>query len=147
MKVRCHREGLLSAVQLANVAVPARGPKPILQNLKAIAEGDRCTLLATDLELGIRLEVRGVRVEEPGREVLRSDLDSLGAEHQGDVEPLLGRRQTGAPVVEVRIPRVSPDRVVHSAHSRGGYTVDRASRQGLAFPTEPMLERQPEVMW
>jgi DNA polymerase-3 subunit beta len=70
MKVTCHREGLLSGVQLASVAVPARGPKPILQNLKAIAEDDRCTLLATDLELGIRLEVRGVRVEEPGEAIL-----------------------------------------------------------------------------
>ena len=36
---------------------------------------------------------------------------------------------------------------LHSAHSRGGYPVDRASRQGLAFPTEPVLERPPEVMW
>src|ERR1700745_127102 len=32
---------------------------------------------------------------------------------------------------------------LHSAHSRGGYPVDRASRQGLAFPTEPALERPP----
>jgi DNA polymerase-3 subunit beta len=70
MKVTCHREGLLAAVQLASVALPARGPKPILQNLKAIAEADRCTLLATDLELGIRLEVRGIRVEEPGEAIL-----------------------------------------------------------------------------
>ena len=55
MKVQCHREGLLSAVQLASVAVPARDLKPVLRNLKAIAQTDRCTLLATDLELGIRL--------------------------------------------------------------------------------------------
>jgi DNA polymerase-3 subunit beta len=70
MKVHCHREGLLSAVQLASVAVPSRDVKPILRNLKAIADGDRCTLLATDLELGIRLEVRGVRVDEPGEAIL-----------------------------------------------------------------------------
>jgi DNA polymerase-3 subunit beta len=70
MKVRCHREGLLSAFQLASVAVPARDLKPILRNLKTIAEADRCTLLATDLELGIRLEVRGIRVEEPGAALL-----------------------------------------------------------------------------
>jgi DNA polymerase III subunit beta len=70
MKVRCHREGLLSAVQLASVAVPARDLKPILRNLKAVADGDRCTLLATDLELGIRLEVRGIQVEEPGEALL-----------------------------------------------------------------------------
>jgi DNA polymerase-3 subunit beta len=70
MKVYCHREGLLSAFQLASVAVPSRDLKPILRNLKAIADGDRCTLLATDLELGIRLEVRGLRVEEPGEALL-----------------------------------------------------------------------------
>ena len=66
MKALYHREGLLSAFQLASVAVPARDVKPILRNLKAIADGDRCTLLATDLELGIRLDVLGVRVEERG---------------------------------------------------------------------------------
>src|SRR5262245_59981496 len=70
MKVHCHREGLLSAVQLASGAVPARDVKPILRNIKAIADQDRCTLLATDLELGIRLEVRGMKVEEPGEAIL-----------------------------------------------------------------------------
>ncbi len=70
MKVRCHREGLLSAFQLASVAVPARDLKPVLQNLKVIATPERCTLLATDLELGIRLEVRGIQVEEPGEALL-----------------------------------------------------------------------------
>jgi DNA polymerase III subunit beta len=66
MKAVCQREALLSACQLASVAVAARDVKPILKNLKAIVEPDRCTLMATDLELGIRLEVRSVKVEEPG---------------------------------------------------------------------------------
>jgi DNA polymerase-3 subunit beta len=70
MKAHCHREGLLSAFQLASVAIPARDVKPILRNVKAIAETDRCTLMATDLELGIRLEVRGLKVEEPGEAIL-----------------------------------------------------------------------------
>src|SRR6516162_7997586 len=70
MKVRCHREGLLSAFQLASAAIASRDVKPILQNLKAIANPDRFTLLGTDLELGIRLEVRGVNVEEPGDALL-----------------------------------------------------------------------------
>jgi len=70
MKVRCHREGLLSAFQLVGAAVPSRDLKPILRNLKAIAENDRCTLLATDLELGIRLEVRGIQVQEGGNALL-----------------------------------------------------------------------------
>ena len=72
MKVLCHREGLLSAFQLASIAVPGRDLKPILRNVKTIADGDHCTLLATDLELGIRLDVRGVKVEEPGAALLPS---------------------------------------------------------------------------
>lgn len=70
MKATYHREGFLSAVQLASAAVAARDVKPILRNLKVITEPDRCTLMATDLELGIRLEVRGIRVEEPGEAIL-----------------------------------------------------------------------------
>ena len=70
MKALCHREGLLAACQLASVAVAARDIKPILRNLKAIAEPESCTLMATDLELGIRLEVRGVKVEETGEAIL-----------------------------------------------------------------------------
>ncbi|HEV3262234.1 MAG TPA: DNA polymerase III subunit beta [Gemmataceae bacterium] len=70
MKATYHREGLLAACQLASAAVAARDVKPILRNLKVITEADRSTLMATDLELGIRLEVRGVKVEEPGEAIL-----------------------------------------------------------------------------
>src|SRR4029077_1967279 len=70
MKIVCHREGLLSACQLASVAVASRDVKPVLKNLKAVVNYDRCTLMATDLELGIRLEVRGIKVEEPGEALL-----------------------------------------------------------------------------
>jgi DNA polymerase-3 subunit beta len=70
MKAVCQREALLSACQLASVAVAARDVKPILKNLKAIVEPDRCTLMATDLELGIRLEVRSVKVEESGNAII-----------------------------------------------------------------------------
>jgi DNA polymerase III subunit beta len=70
MKALCHREGLLAACQLASVAVASRDVKPILKNIKAIVEPERCTLMATDLELGIRLEVRSVNVQEPGEAIL-----------------------------------------------------------------------------
>src|ERR1700760_3263761 len=70
MKATYHREGLLSAFQLASAPPPPRGKKPILKTLKIITEPDRCTLMATDLELGIRLEVRGIKVEEPGEALL-----------------------------------------------------------------------------
>jgi DNA polymerase-3 subunit beta len=70
MRMVCNREGLLSACQLASVAVAARDVKPILRNFKAVVEDDRCTLMATDLELGIRLEVRSLKAEEPGEAIL-----------------------------------------------------------------------------
>ncbi len=70
MKVTCHREGLLSACQLASVAVATKEVKPVLRNLKAILKEDRCTLMATDLELGVRLDVLGVTAEQPGEALL-----------------------------------------------------------------------------
>jgi DNA polymerase-3 subunit beta len=70
MKIVCHREGLLSACQLASAAVASRDVKPILKNLKAVVTDDRCTLMATDLELGIRLDVRGIKVTEGGDALL-----------------------------------------------------------------------------
>jgi len=70
MKATYHREGLLAAVQLTSVAVASRDVKPILRNLKIITDSDRSTLMATDMELGIRLDVRGVKVAEPGEAIL-----------------------------------------------------------------------------
>jgi DNA polymerase-3 subunit beta len=61
---------LLSACQLASAAIPARDVKPILKNLKAIANDGRCTLMATDMEVGIRLDVQGLTIQEPGEAIL-----------------------------------------------------------------------------
>ena len=69
MIIHCQRDGLLAACQLVSVAAAARTPKAILTNIKAIAETDRLTLVATDLEVGIRYELAGVRVEEPGEAI------------------------------------------------------------------------------
>jgi DNA polymerase-3 subunit beta len=70
MKATCHREGLLAACQLVSVAVPSRDIKPVLRNFKAVVDGDRCTLMATDTEVGIRMEVRSVKTDEPGEALL-----------------------------------------------------------------------------
>jgi DNA polymerase-3 subunit beta len=51
--------------------VPARSPKPQLQNIKLIARSDEAsTLLATDLEVGIRHRVLGIKVDKPGEVIL-----------------------------------------------------------------------------
>src|SRR5262245_62929944 len=70
MKVICPREGLLAASQLASAAVAVREVKPILRNLKAIAEDGRFTLMATDLEIGIRHEMRSLQMVSPGESIL-----------------------------------------------------------------------------
>jgi DNA polymerase III subunit beta len=70
MKLYCEREALLGDCQLASAAATTRDIKPILRNLKAIADGDKCVLMATDLELGIRLQVRSPQVQEPGEAIL-----------------------------------------------------------------------------
>ena len=71
MKSLCNREGLLAGFAMVSGVVPARSPKPILQNVKLVADGDGgSTLLATDLEVGIRYRVLGVKVDQPGSAIL-----------------------------------------------------------------------------
>ena len=70
MKVTCDREALLAAFQTAAAVVPARSPKPILQNMKLEVSDTEAILLATDLEVGIRLQVPGIQAQVPGSAVL-----------------------------------------------------------------------------
>jgi len=59
MKVRCPREPLLAALQSASAVVPARSPKPVLTNVKLEASREGTVLSATDLEVGIRIDLDG----------------------------------------------------------------------------------------
>ena len=70
MKVTCLRDNLLTACQMVASATAARSTRPILTNLKAIAQDDMLVLMATDIELGIRYELRGVTVAEAGMAIL-----------------------------------------------------------------------------
>lgn len=70
MKITCDREKLLAAFQTAATVAPARSPKPILQNVKLVVEENSATLMATDMEVGIRIVVTGIDVEAPGSAVL-----------------------------------------------------------------------------
>jgi DNA polymerase III subunit beta len=73
MRVLCNREGLLTAFGMVSGAVPARSPKPILQNVKLVADADEgSVLMGTDLEVGIRHQVLGLKVERPGSVILPS---------------------------------------------------------------------------
>src|SRR3954471_23280477 len=71
MRALCNREGLLAGFGMVGGVVPARSPKPILQNVKLVADPDEgSTLMATDLEVGIRYRVLGVKVDRPGAVIL-----------------------------------------------------------------------------
>ena len=52
------------------MAVAARTTKPILSNVKAVDHDDALTLMGTDLEVGIRYELRGVKVGRAGWAIL-----------------------------------------------------------------------------
>ncbi len=73
MKATCERERLLHAFQLAAMVAPARSPKPILQNVKLDAGTETTTLMGTDLDVGLRIEVPGFEVEAPGSVILPRD--------------------------------------------------------------------------
>jgi len=70
MKVVCEREKLLQAFQIAAGVASTRTPKPILENIKLEATSETTTVMATDLEIGIRIDVAGIDVEAGGSVVL-----------------------------------------------------------------------------
>jgi DNA polymerase-3 subunit beta len=113
MKVICEREKLLAAYQTAAAVAPARSPKPILQNVKFEVRDNTATLLATDLEIGVRVDVPGVEVESPGSvvlpvqrfgQILRESSDAqLKIETDGQNIVVRGDRS------EFRLPAENPD--------------------------------------
>jgi DNA polymerase III subunit beta len=70
MKAVCEREKMLHAFQTTASVAPSRSPKPILQNVKLDVTADSAMLMGTDLEIGIRMEVQGFAIEQPGSIVL-----------------------------------------------------------------------------
>ena len=70
MKITCSRDSLLAACQIVGAAVAPRTTRPVLANLKAVAHDDALTLMATDMEVGIRYELRGVKVARAGAAII-----------------------------------------------------------------------------
>src|SRR5690349_21265671 len=87
MKALCNREELLAAFGMVGGVVPARSPKPILQNVKLVADPDGGSILmATDLEVGIRYRVLGVKVDQPGSVILPTQKTQSILRTSGDEE-------------------------------------------------------------
>ena len=66
MKVACDGAMLTRGVMVACGVVAPKSPKPALGCIKLEARADKMTLLATDLEVGIRVEFDKMEVREPG---------------------------------------------------------------------------------
>lgn len=70
MKIVCDREKLFAAFQTAALFAPSRSPKEILKNIKLDVDAEGATMSATDMEMGVRVNVEGVEVEQSGSAVL-----------------------------------------------------------------------------
>jgi DNA polymerase-3 subunit beta len=113
MKVTCERDKLLHGFQTAASVAPTRSPKPILQNVKLEVAADCAMLSATDLEVGIRMEVPGFEVSATGSAVLpiarfgpilrESSDEKLSLESDGRSTLVRGQRS------EFRLPAENPD--------------------------------------
>ncbi|MGE0756380.1 MAG: DNA polymerase III subunit beta [Pirellulaceae bacterium] len=113
MKCMCHRETLLVAFQTAATVVPSRTPKPILKNVRIDMTTEGGLVTATDMEVGIRIEVPTVEVEVPGSfiapvglfgSILRESSDTKLAIEAGSQ----GTRVTGEHC-EFKMPFQNPD--------------------------------------
>ncbi len=70
MKIQCDREKLQAAFHTAAMFAPSRSPKAILQNVRLDVRKDSATMVATDMEVGVRVRVEGVEVEVEGSVLL-----------------------------------------------------------------------------
>jgi DNA polymerase III subunit beta len=70
MKVLCDREKLREGLAIVNNVVPARSPKPILENVRVIVNDSSLQLIGTDLEVSVRYSIDEVKVGDPGVTVI-----------------------------------------------------------------------------
>lgn len=66
MKLKIQREPFLQVFSIAGSVAPSRSPKPVLENVKIEATASGTMLLATNMDIGMRLEVNEVTVEQGG---------------------------------------------------------------------------------
>lgn len=70
MKITFERDKFWKVFQIAAAVAPPRSPKIILQNVLLDVSEDRAVLMATDMEVGVRLEIEDVDVESTGQAVI-----------------------------------------------------------------------------
>ncbi len=104
---------MAAAFQLAGSVAQTRSPKEVLQNIKVEAGEDRVTLMATDMETGIRIDVEGIDVERPGKALLHVGRVGMILRESND-EQLTIESDGAATVVkgahaEFNLPSANPD--------------------------------------
>ena len=113
MRFVCERDKLLSAFQTAATVAPSRSPKPILQNVKLVVTEHQATLLATDMETGIRIDVPGIQVEAVGSAILPVGRFGSILRESTDVKLLVEAEPQGTRVrgdrSEFKLPGQNPD--------------------------------------
>jgi DNA polymerase-3 subunit beta len=112
MKLTTSREVLLAAFQTAAAVAPSRSPKTILQNVKFEVGEGLGVLTATDLEIGVRVQVADLDAQAPGSAVLHvgrfgsilreSSDPQLRIESDGQATVVRGERS------EFRLPSENP---------------------------------------
>lgn len=70
MKISFQRTSFLSAFQIASAMTSPRSPKDVLTNVKLDVTDSKVTLMATDLEAGVRIELDDVEIQVPGKALL-----------------------------------------------------------------------------
>ena len=73
MNITCDREKLLRAFGTVASVAPLRSPKPVLRNVKIVAEEATLVLMGTDLENGIRVEISGLEIGSCGQALMPID--------------------------------------------------------------------------
>lgn len=149
MRLICDRDQLLAAFGMVGGVVPVRSPKPILQNVKLVADpAAGSTLMATDLEVGIRYRVLGVKIDQPGAavlpvqrmsQILRTSTgdDELALEFDGDLLLVRGHRsQFKLPAED---PQLFPDPADFAGDDAFSLSADDFRRliRRTSFATDP----------
>ena len=113
MKISCDREKLAAAFQLAGSVALTRSPKEVLQNVKIDASEDRVTLMATDMETGIRIDVQGVDVQTPGKALLHVARVGMILRESSDDQLYIESGETSTVIKgqhsEFNLPSANPD--------------------------------------
>jgi DNA polymerase III subunit beta len=114
MKITCDREPLAAAFQLAASVAPSRSPKEILQNVKMTVTGGTLVLTATDMEVGIRVELEeGVEVHQEGTALLPVSRSNAILRESSDDRLIIDTDDSGVKITgsrsKFRLPSANPD--------------------------------------